>query len=109
MAPGAIGSVIIPAHDEAGVIESCLHSLFEAPFAELLDVVVACNGCADDTAGLVRRLSHPVRVLEQIEASKPAALRLAESVCQTFPRLYLDADVLLPAAAAIAVLSGLAS
>jgi glycosyltransferase involved in cell wall biosynthesis len=100
----AIGTIIIPAHNEAAVIESCLRSLYEAPIAEKLDVVVSCNGCTDGTAERVRRLGYPVRVAESDTPSKPAALRLAESMCNTFPRLYLDADVLLPTAAAVAVL-----
>ena len=57
-----LGSVVIPAYDEAVVIERTLDSLFAGIEPGELDVVVVCNGCADDTATLARASGHPVRV-----------------------------------------------
>jgi glycosyltransferase involved in cell wall biosynthesis len=102
-----LGSVVIPAHNEAGVIARCLDALFEGFEPGELDVVVACNGCVDDTAARARSSGHPIRVLELDEASKPAALRAGDNATQTFPRLYLDADVVLPGSAARHVLERL--
>jgi glycosyltransferase involved in cell wall biosynthesis len=102
-----LGSAVIPAHDEAAVISRCLDSLLTGFEPGELDVVVACNGCTDETANIVRSSGHAVRVLELSVASKPAALRAAEKELTTFPRLYLDADVVLPAAAARQVLEQL--
>lgn len=107
MSLDAVGSVVVPAHDEAFVIRSCLDALFTGVGPGQLEVVVSCNGCSDDTADVVRALPYPVTVLEQTTPSKPAALRLADSTCSTLPRLYLDADVRLPGASALAVLSRL--
>jgi glycosyltransferase involved in cell wall biosynthesis len=95
-----LASVVIPAHDEAGVIIRCLDALFTGVAAGELDVVVACNGCRDETAELARTSGHPVRVLELDVASKAAALRAGDEAATTFPRLYLDADVTLDGASA---------
>jgi glycosyltransferase involved in cell wall biosynthesis len=103
-----LGSVVIPAHDEAGVIVRCLDALFEGLEPGELDVVVVCNGCADDTAQRARSSGHPVEVIELQQASKPAALRAGDAATRTLPRLYLDADVVLPGTAARQVLRRLA-
>jgi hypothetical protein len=92
----AIASIAIPAHDESSVIGRCLDAL--APLSEHLEIVVVCNGCRDDTATVARRHllrhgSREHRVFEIDRASKTAALRLADGALTTFPRLYLDADV----------------
>jgi glycosyltransferase involved in cell wall biosynthesis len=104
-----LGSVVIPAHDEAAVIRRCLDALFTGFLEGELDVVVVCNGCSDETAALVRSSPHPVRVAKLRSASKPAALRWGDAAAREFPRLYLDADVVLPGSAARAVLERLRS
>jgi hypothetical protein len=106
-APSLLGSVVIPAHNEAAVISRCLDALLTGFRPGELDVVVACNGCTDGTADVVRSSGLPVRVLEVEAASKPAALRAAEEMVTDFPRLYLDADVVLTAVSAGRVLERL--
>jgi glycosyltransferase involved in cell wall biosynthesis len=98
------GSVVIPAHNESVVIGRCLEALFMGVAPGELDVVVVCNGCADNTAALARSCGYPVRVFELDVASKPAALRAGDEVARAFPRIYLDADVVLHGSAARAVL-----
>jgi glycosyltransferase involved in cell wall biosynthesis len=105
--PEPLGSVVIPAHDESGSIRPCLDALFAGVAPGELDVVVVCNGCADETAALARSSGHPVRVIELEAASKSAALRAGDAAAQAFPRLYLDADVLLHGSAARCVLDRL--
>jgi hypothetical protein len=104
-----LGSVVVPACDEARVIQRTLDALFAGIEPGELDVVVVCNGCGDDTARLVRASGHPVRVVELQSASKPAALRWGDAAARAFPRLYLDADVVLPGSAARVVLERLRS
>ena len=104
-----LGSVVIPAHDEAAVIGRCLDALFTGFQEGELDVVVVCNGCSDETAALARSSRHPVRVAKLRSASKPAALRWGDAAAREFPRLYLDADVVLPGSAARVVLERLRS
>jgi hypothetical protein len=101
-----IGSVIIPAWNEAAVIGETLAVLFDGIEPALLDVVVACNGCVDDTATIARQT--PARVLDLPAIGKAMAIRAAEDQNDVLPRLYLDADVLLPGPSALAVLTALA-
>jgi len=99
---------LIPAHNESAVIGRCLSTLLEGIVAGELEVAVVCNGCRDDTAERARRFGQSVTVIEIDEASKPAALRAGDRHLRTFPRLYLDADVVLSGRTARQVLSALA-
>ncbi len=106
---GARGSVVIPAHNEGEVIERCLDALFSGIDDGTLDVVVVANGCVDDTVDRVRRhaqrTSHGVRVIELAAASKAQALRAAAELPMPYPRVYLDADVVLPGPVVLELLS----
>jgi glycosyltransferase involved in cell wall biosynthesis len=95
-----LASVVIPAHNEAEVIGRCLDALFTGVEPGELEVIVVCNGCADDTAIVARSSGHPVRVIELRTASKSAALREGDMAARTLPRLYLDADVVLSGSSA---------
>jgi glycosyltransferase involved in cell wall biosynthesis len=100
-----LGSVVIAAYDEEAVIGRCLKNLLSCFAPDELQVVVVANGCSDRTAEVAR--TFPVRVLELPEASKSAALRAGDRVASSFPRIYLDADVLLSGEAARCVLEHL--
>jgi glycosyltransferase involved in cell wall biosynthesis len=98
-----VGSVVIPACNEANVIARCLDRLFDSLGTDI-EVIVVCNGCTDDTAAVVRRAGYAVRVIEVDVASKTEALRVADLAATAFPRVYLDADVLVSGRAVRAVL-----
>lgn len=93
-----VASVVVPAHDEARVIARCLEALLCDAEPGEFEIVVVANGCSDETAASARSaaawLGHAVRVVELVEASKAAALRAADAVASTFPRVYVDADVI---------------
>jgi GT2 family glycosyltransferase len=86
------GAVIIPAHNEASVIGRTLGRLAPLAASGQVEVIVACNGCTDNTAELARSFKG-VRVLDVPEASKVAALNAADAAAARWPRLYLDADI----------------
>lgn len=99
-------SVVVPAHNEASSILSCLRPLVALSDSLPLQVVVAANGCTDDTVALAR--TQPgVAVLDLPTPSKVAALNAADDVASAFPRLYLDADVVLDPAAVRGMVSAL--
>jgi glycosyltransferase involved in cell wall biosynthesis len=102
-------SVVIPAHNEARVIARCLRALLEGARPGELEVIVVCNGCADDTAAMARSVAPDVIVLEIDVASKSAALNAGDGAASTFPRLYVDADVELTTDAARATIEALQS
>jgi hypothetical protein len=89
-------SIIIPAHNEAAVILRCLETLHQrlpqgrtAP-----QIIVVCNGCTDNTAGLVRSNYPQAEVIELAQGSKPLALNTGNAHAKAATRIYLDADVI---------------
>ena len=88
-------SVVVPAHNEASVIQRSLEALTAGAAPGELEVIVVCNGCRDATAEIARAFGEPVRVLETEIASKANALNLGDASANGFPRVYMDADVVM--------------
>ena len=89
-------SIVVPAHNEAAVIEKCLHALLAGSSPGEFQIIVACNGCTDDTAAIARGFStsaNRIEVLEVATASKIAALNAGLEACTSTPCLFVDADV----------------
>jgi len=91
-------SVIIPAHNEGSVIARTLQAMTDGAEPGELDVIVVCNGCSDNTSAVARRFGAPVRVVETDVASKTHALNLGDETAKGFPRIYVDADVVISVA-----------
>lgn len=90
-----MASIVIPAHDEAASIGDLLRAL--EPLADATEVIVVCNGCSDGTASIAGLAAPWATVLDLPDPSKPAALDAGDEAATTFPRLYLDADVMISA------------
>ncbi|WP_030664608.1 glycosyltransferase [Streptomyces cellulosae] len=88
-------SIVIPAHNEARVIGRLLDSLLAGSSEDDTDIVVVCNGCTDDTARIAAARGPRVRVVEIPVPSKHAALRAGDDHAHGFPRVYVDADVVI--------------
>jgi glycosyltransferase involved in cell wall biosynthesis len=106
--------IMIPAHDEAAVVERCLSALLRAARPDEFEVVVISNGSTDDTAQRARdagvRLGRAISAVEIPTASKIAALRAADDLLTDSPdavRVYLDADVILTTDAARSLVEAL--
>ncbi|MEU2392345.1 glycosyltransferase [Streptomyces sp. NPDC007369] len=105
-------SIVIPAHNEGRVIGRLLDALLAEggePGRPEPDIVVVCNGCTDDTAAVAGARGGRVRVVEIPTPSKHKALRVGDEHARGFPRLYVDADVVLGAAGARALADALAA
>ena len=89
-------SIVVPAHDEAKVIGRCLESMTRGAEPGELEILVVCNGCSDDTAAVAGRYGPDVRVLESPVASKNAALNMGHREASSYPRFFVDADIVLP-------------
>lgn len=87
-----IGSIVVPAHNEANVIARTLSPLAKMASSGEIELLVVANGCTDATAAVAGGV-RGVAVLEVAEASKTAALNAADEKAVAWPRLYLDADV----------------
>ncbi|MDM4718577.1 glycosyltransferase [Micromonospora sp. WMMA1363] len=87
-------SIIIAAHNEAAVLDRCLDRVLrDTAVADPAQVIVVANGCTDDTAAVARR--RGVTVVELAEPGKAAALNAGDAIATSYPRVYLDADVVL--------------
>ncbi|MGI3185056.1 glycosyltransferase family 2 protein [Nioella aestuarii] len=94
-------SVIIPAHNEAGYIGKCLDAVLASRGIASAEVIVAANGCTDETAQIAESYAERFAkkgwrycALDIAAPGKTEALNKAE-VMATYPmRLFLDADVL---------------
>ncbi|MDJ0320996.1 WecB/TagA/CpsF family glycosyltransferase [Pseudarthrobacter sp. PS3-L1] len=87
-----IGSVIIPACNEAAVLGRTLAPLAPYAAAGRIEVIVACNGCTDGTEQVAASFLG-VKVLQVDAASKVAAMNAANRTATLWPRVYLDADI----------------
>ena len=96
-----VASVVIPAHNEASTIGRNLRALREGTRGHELDVVVVCNGCTDETAAVARREDPLARVIEIREPSKAEAVRAGNAATDVFPRVHLDADIVLEGSAVL--------
>lgn len=105
-------SVVIPAHDEAKVIVRCLKAL-AAQVGDVgeIQVVVAANGCSDDTVAQARGFTglENLEVLDLERPSKIGALNAGDDACTALPRIYLDADIVLGPGALSALVEALES
>ena len=91
--PPPRATIVIPAHNEANVIQRCLEHIYDTSEPGEFEVIVVCNGCTDNTAGVVRQNFPLARILETPVASKVYSLNLADVTSSCFPRIYLDADL----------------
>ncbi len=91
-------TVVIPAHNEGGVIGRLLEQLIKDADPGEMDIIVIANGCVDDTAEVAASYGPAVRVLTLPAASKHEALTAGDRAAAGFPRIYVDADVELRAA-----------
>jgi glycosyltransferase involved in cell wall biosynthesis len=88
-----MATLIIPAHNEAAVIQRCLDSLIDQQ--NVSQIIVACNGCTDNTVDIVRKNYGHIAKLMCLDIAKPSktnALNEAEQHIADFPVFYIDAD-----------------
>lgn len=84
-------SVIIPAHNEEGVIEQTLDTLLRDREANV-EIILVCNGCTDNTVKLASAYEG-LEVIDTARASKTHALNLGDASAGGKCRVYMDADV----------------
>lgn len=95
-------SVIVPAHNEAGLVGACLRALFASQsMTGGAEVIVVANGCTDATAAEARACTEAatargwhLTVLERAQGGKPGALNAGEAMARGRVLAYLDADVI---------------
>lgn len=87
-------SVIVAAHNEARHLQGFLQSLLAQQYPDF-EVVLALNGCQDESAALARQIAATdprLKVLELSEAGKKKALERAITCARHDVLLFTDAD-----------------
>lgn len=94
-----IGTVVIPAYNEADVIGPCLSCLLAQDIAHWRVVVVA-NGCEDNTSHIAgtfidrfAQANAELHVTDLPDGHKPSALNTGDTHAVGQIRVYMDADV----------------
>lgn len=89
-----MATVIVPAHNEASVIQACLDSIVSQRGVD--HIIVPCNGCTDTTVEIVKQNYPQVVCLDIEKPSKTNALNIAEEKVKelgvSYPIFYIDAD-----------------
>lgn len=89
-------SIVIPAHNEASVLSSAVASV-QGQLEGNCEVILACNGCEDDSASVGRKLG--VKVVESERSGMSFGKNLGGREARGQVLLFLDADSrLLPGA-----------
>jgi hypothetical protein len=105
-----VTTVVIPAHNEERVLPRLLSSLLGDADSNEFEVFVVSNASSDRTAEVAREWPG-VTVLEIDEPSKYLALQAGDEAAgrarEPFPRLYVDADVVLTTSGARALCAAL--
>lgn len=88
-------SIVVPVRDESGSLIETVPPLWKAAARHSARIVWVCNGCTDDSAEVIRRLTAGAgEVVELPDGGKAAALQAGDTVLGgLFPRVYVDADV----------------
>ena len=88
-------SVVVPAYQEARVIDQCVRSILRSDYPRL-EIVCVDDGSTDDTYERMRRMAsdHPgtVRALRQDNAGKGAALNTGIAAAHGDVLVLVDAD-----------------
>jgi cellulose synthase/poly-beta-1,6-N-acetylglucosamine synthase-like glycosyltransferase/peptidoglycan/xylan/chitin deacetylase (PgdA/CDA1 family)/spore germination protein YaaH len=90
-------SVLIAAYNEAKVVKRTLRSVLSTDYPGNLEVLVVDDGSIDDTYAAAMRVVEEdsrVRVLQQVNGGKSAALRRAVEAARHEVVIFLDADTL---------------
>ena len=91
---GPAFTVIVPAHNEEQLIARTLGSMLDRwPAGRKPRVIVACNGCTDDTAKAALRAAPDAEIIELPLASKASAINAGLDRTSAFPVIVVDADV----------------
>ncbi len=92
-------SIIIPAHNESLAIATTITSIQNNAINYPYEIIIACNGCNDDTADIAR--NYKVRVIESEEAGMSFGKNFGAAAATNDFLIFVDADtILLPGAIA---------
>ncbi len=86
------GSIIIPAYNEEKKLPVLLEALKDQ---SELEIIVVCNGCYDNTYEAAKQYEPAIKVVNIKKGSKIGALNKGDELASFYPRVYLDADIVI--------------
>lgn len=89
-------SIVVPAYNEGVVLETCVRSIVATSYPRT-EVIVVDDGSSDDTAAVMAALGREfsqIRMIQQANAGKGAALNHGASVSSGEVLVFVDADSL---------------
>ncbi|GHS93055.1 glycosyl transferase family 2 [Planctomycetales bacterium] len=106
-------SLIVPAHNEAKTLLPTLQALANQPPELAYEIVVACNGCDDDTPALARAFAAQnkpaqIRVVESEKAGMSWGKNFGAENSRGEILVFIDADTRLPPTALAEIARSLA-
>lgn len=88
-------SIIIPAHNESTDISKTIESMLFQNYVSY-EIVVACNGCTDDTAEIARNYGG-VKVVESEKSGMSWGKNFGAQNAEGDLFVFVDADTQMPA------------
>ena len=86
-------SIIIPAHNESSAITRTIVSILNNKISYPYEIIIACNGCSDDTAEIARK--YEVRVVESEKAGMSYGKNFGAANAKNEFLIFIDADTTL--------------
>ncbi len=87
-------TILVPAHDEASVIERTLKHMRIGMLPGEFRIVVIANACTDNTAAIARQVAPEAVVIETPRVGKTHALNIGRLAAPPeAPIIFLDADL----------------
>ncbi|MBU4202124.1 MAG: glycosyltransferase family 2 protein [Candidatus Altiarchaeales archaeon] len=99
-------SIIMPAHNEEGIIESTINSVLEAEYSGKREIIVVNDGSSDRTAEIVRGLAEKderIRLYETNHVGKAKAINRGVENATNEIVVVLDADSMLDSEALVKI------
>ena len=91
-----IASIIIPAQNEDSVILKCINKItHNGVYCDQLEIIIICNACTDNTILKLKQYKSDITIISTNVSSKTHALNIGDFISKTFPRFYIDADILI--------------
>ncbi|MBL4929991.1 glycosyltransferase family 2 protein, partial [Fuscibacter oryzae] len=96
--PAPLG-IVVPVRNERARLQQSVPAVLACVGGLDARIIWVCNGCTDDSAWLIRHIAgSTAEVIELVRPGKTSALQAGDDALEgRFPRIYLDADVILTA------------
>lgn len=88
-------SIIIPAHNESAAITKTIVSVLKNQITYPHEIIIACNGCADDTARIARKYEG-IQVIESAKSGMSFGKNFGARSAKNDFFIFIDADTTLP-------------